>query len=165
MNKKCVNKKIENKKVTTIIAVATLIFLFIFAIMQINKQEELIQVSSTSTLSNKKIGWGIKRADNHEQPDVGSENKRIIEQYDGICMGNAEIPYVYLTFDNGYEAGYTEKILNVLKENEVPAAFFLTGHYINTEPELVQRMIDEGHIVGNHTPISLMSGDNIKVKC
>ena len=151
MNKKCVNKKIENKKVTTIIAVATLIFLFIFAIIQINKQEELIQVSSTSTLSNKKIGWGIKRADNHEQPDVGSENKRIIEQYDGICMGNAEIPYVYLTFDNGYEAGYTEKILNVLKENEVPAAFFLTGHYINTEPELVQRMIDEGHIVGNHT--------------
>ena len=151
MNKKCVNKKIENKKVTTIIAVATLIFLFVFAIMQINKQEELIQVSSTSTLSNKKIGWGIKRADNHEQPDVGSENKRIIEQYDGICMGNAEIPYVYLTFDNGYEAGYTEKILNVLKENEVPAAFFLTGHYINTEPELVQRMIDEGHIVGNHT--------------
>ena len=142
MNKKCVNKKNESKKVITTIAVATLIFLFIFAIMQINKQEELIQVSSTSTLSNKKIGWGIKRADNHEQPDVGSENKRIIEQYDGICMGNAEIPYVYLTFDNGYEAGYTEKILNVLKENEVPAALFLTGHYINTEPELVQRMTD-----------------------
>lgn len=165
MNKKCVNKKIENKKVTTIIAVATLIFLFIFAIIQINKQEELIQVSSTSTLSNKKIGWGIKRADNHEQADVGSENKRIIEQYDGICMGNAEIPYVYLTFDNGYEAGYTEKILNVLKENEVPAAFFLTGHYINTEPELVQRMINEGHIIGNHTPKYLMPGNNIEVKC
>ena len=61
------------------------------------------------------------------------------------------IQHVYLTFDNGYEAGYTEKILDVLKENQVPAAFFITGHYVNTQPELIQRMIDEGHIIGNHT--------------
>ena len=151
MNKKIIGKKIIGKKIASIIAIGILIFLFVFSVVQFNKKEDLLQVSSTNTLSNKKIGWGIKRGDNHEQPDVGSENRRIIEQYDGICMGNPELPYVYLTFDNGYEAGYTEKILNVLKENQVTAAFFLTGHYINTEPELVQKMIDEGHTIGNHT--------------
>lgn len=154
-----------SKKILGIIWSVVLICVLVFSLAQFSKKQQIIETSSTSLLSNKKIEWGIKRGKNHEQPDVGEENKRIINKYDGICMGNPELPYVYLTFDNGYEAGYTEKILNVLKENEVPAAFFLTGHYINTEPELVKRMIDEGHIVGNHTPNYLMSGNNIEVKC
>lgn len=104
-----------------------------------------------SGLSNKKICWGIKRNDNHEQPDVGSENKKIIEKYNGLCLGNPDQKYVYLTFDAGYEAGYTEKILEVLKQNDVKATFFITGHYLNTQPELVQKMIENGNIVGNHT--------------
>ena len=66
-------------------------------------------------------------------------------------MGNAEDKYVYLTFDNGYEAGYTNQILDTLKQNNVKAAFFITGHYLNSQPELVERMIKENHIVGNHT--------------
>ena len=66
-------------------------------------------------------------------------------------MGNNEDKTVYLTFDEGYEAGYTAQILDVLKENNVKATFFITAHYMNTQPELVKRMIDEGHIVGNHT--------------
>lgn len=142
-------KKIESKKIkiASLVGVTALLFLFTFAVIQSNKQQDLVQASSTSTLSNKKIGWGIKREDNHKQPDLGSVNKRIIEKYDGICMGNPELPYVYLTFDNGYEAGYTEKILAVLKENEVPAAFFITGHYVNSQPQLVEKMINEGHIV------------------
>ncbi len=138
-------------KIVGIITTMALLIIFTFMVVQSNRQEDLVQASSTTTLSNKKIGWGIKREDNHKQPDVGSENKRIIDKYDGICMGNPELPYVYLTFDNGYEAGYTKKILAVLKENEVPAAFFITGHYVNSEPELVKKMIDEGHVVGNHT--------------
>ena len=105
-----------------------------------------------SGLSNKKICWGIKRNDNHEQPDVGSENKKIIEKYNGLCLGNPDQKYVYLTFDAGYEAGYTEKILEVLKQNDVKATFFITGHYLNTQPELVQKMIENGNIVGNHEP-------------
>ena len=136
-------------KIITAMAVAAGILLFTFVVAQTNQQKEVITTSSNQTLSNKKIGWGIKREDNHKQPDVGSINKRIIEQYDGICMGNPEMPYVYLTFDNGYEAGYTEKILAVLKENQVPAAFFITGHYVNSQPELVKKMIDEGHTIGN----------------
>ena len=141
----------DNIKIVTALAVTVGLLLFTFIVAQTNQQKETITTSGTSTLSNKKIGWGIKREDNHKQPDVGSLNKRIIEQYDGICMGNPEMPYVYLTFDNGYEAGYTEKILAVLKENQVPAAFFITGHYVNSQPELVKKMIEEGHTVGNHT--------------
>lgn len=66
-------------------------------------------------------------------------------------MGSENSNSIYLTFDLGYEAGYTEQILDVLKENDVKAIFFITGHYLNSEPELVKRMIEEGHIVGNHT--------------
>ncbi len=112
--------------------------------------------TSREVLSNKKIGWGIKRKDNHEQPDLGKNNKELLEEYDGIAMENDKDKYVYLTFDNGYEAGYTSKILDVLKENNVKAAFFITGHYLNTASDLVGRMISEGHIVGNHSSYLLM---------
>ena len=107
--------------------------------------------SNIQSLSNSKIGWGIKRSDNHEQPDVGTKNKEIMDKYNGIYMGNKEKKIVYLTFDLGYEAGYTSKILEILKNNNVKATFFITAHYVNTQPDLVKQMINEGHIVGNHT--------------
>ncbi len=66
-------------------------------------------------------------------------------------MGDENSNSIYLTFDLGYEAGYTEEILDILKENNIKAAFFITGHYLNTQTDLVKRMIEEGHIVGNHT--------------
>lgn len=130
-----------------------IIFIFTFSIVSINKEtkENVITTSSNATLSNKKIGWGIKRNGNHNQPDLGRNNKSLLDKYEGIAMGNDTDKYVYLTFDEGYEAGYTAKLLDILKENEVKAAFFITGHYLNTQSDLVKRMIDEGHIVGNHT--------------
>lgn len=66
-------------------------------------------------------------------------------------MGNKDKKYIYLTFDEGFEAGYTEKILDTLKQENVKATFFITAHYVNTAGDIVKRMIDEGHIVGNHT--------------
>ena len=78
-------------------------------------------------------------------------------------MGNANDKYVYLTFDEGYEAGYTPRILQVLKDNNVKACFFLTAHFVNTQTDLVKQMIQEGHTIGNHTPKSLMS-DNLKLE-
>ena len=66
-------------------------------------------------------------------------------------MGGAEYKKVYLTFDEGYEAGYTPKILEVLKQNDVKACFFITAHFLNTQEDLVKQMIDEGHTIGNHT--------------
>jgi len=131
------------------------IFLLVFAVSVIKSNEIInegvITTSVDASLSNKKIGWGIKRAENHEQPDLGANNISLINQNEDIAMGNSEDKYVYLTFDNGYEAGYTAQILDTLKSNYVKAAFFVTGHYLNSQPELVKRMIDEGHIVGNHT--------------
>ena len=94
---------------------------------------------------------GIKRNNNHEQPDLGKNNLQILESNNGIALGNNTDKYIYLTFDQGYEAGYTPQILKTLKENNVTATFFITAHYLNTQPDLVKQMIDEGHIVGNHT--------------
>jgi peptidoglycan-N-acetylmuramic acid deacetylase len=153
--------KILNKKNTIYLFTGVFIFTFIFSMIFINKFDvgnKLLVTNASVLLSNKKISWGIKRNQNHEQPDVGSSNKSVLEKYNGICMGNSESKKVYLTFDAGYEAGYMEKILEVLKQNDVKACFFITAHYLNTQPELVKRMIDEGHIVGNHTPNYLMYG-------
>lgn len=140
------------KNISKIIEIIIL-FLVIFSISLINtnkKGEETI-LTSSQEVNNKKIGWGIKRNDNHEQPDLGKTNKAILERNNGIAMGNSTDKYIYLTFDEGYEAGYTSQILDILKQNNVMATFFITAHYLNTQQELVKRMIDEGHIVGNHT--------------
>jgi peptidoglycan-N-acetylmuramic acid deacetylase len=71
-------------------------------------------------------------------------------QYDADFIGKNE-KLIYLSFDQGYENGFTAPILDTLKEKNVPAVFFLTGHYAKTQPELIQRMIDEGHTLGNHS--------------
>ena len=134
------------------------LFTLIFTITLIsNKQiSKEIATNAGMSLSNVKIEWGIKRNDNHEQPDLGAKNKELITKYNGIALGSKEKKYIYLTFDMGYEAGYTAKILDALKENGVQGTFFITAHYVNTASELVQRMINEGHIVGNQSPHTLM---------
>lgn len=137
----------------------------IFSLSVINMNEEKTINVNAQQLSNKKIGWGIKRNDNHEQPDVGSTNRKVLEENNGICLGNKDKKYIYLTFDEGYEAGYTPQILEVLKSNNVKAAFFLTAHYINTQEDLVKQIIEGGHTIGNHTPKYLMFGNDIKMKC
>ena len=141
-----------------IMIIAVFIFYNIF-------NEDTYPVNSNLTLSNKKYGWGIKRANNHKQPEL-KEYLNILNKYDGIALGSNEKPYVYLTFDAGYESGYTEKLLEVLEKNQVNATFFITGHYLNTASDLVERMISEGHIVGNHTVnhYSMPDIDDAKIK-
>ncbi|MFD1360735.1 delta-lactam-biosynthetic de-N-acetylase [Lentibacillus salinarum] len=95
-------------------------------------------------------GWGFKKNDDHQIPDVG-QYKQILEEYGAYYADHSGEKVVYLTFDNGYEEGYTDDILDVLKKHDVPAAFFVTGHYVESEPDLVERMADEGHIIGNHS--------------
>ena len=156
--------KTNNQKMRNAILSILVIGIFSLSIILMNNQENTI-VTNSKVMSNKKIEWGIKRNDNNEQPDVGQNNRKILEENNGICLGNKDKKYVYLTFDEGYEAGYTPKILETLKSNDVKATFFITAHYLNTQEDLVKQMIDEGHIVGNHTPIFLMSGNDIEVKC
>ena len=145
----------QNKKVK--IVNLSILTILIFSLSVICMNNANTQETNSKEISNNKIGWGIKREDNHEQPDVGTKNKEVLENNNGICMGNKDKKYIYITFDEGYEAGYTPKILDVLNENNVKGTFFITAHYLNTQEELVKRMIDEGHIVGNHTPNYLMS--------
>jgi peptidoglycan-N-acetylmuramic acid deacetylase len=107
--------------------------------------------STTASLSNARRGWGIKRNDNHQQPEMPKAIRDTLARYDAYWIGSPGEKVLYLTFDEGYENGYTPKILDILKANNVKAAFFVTGHYVKTQPELVKRMAAEGHIVGNHT--------------
>jgi len=74
----------------------------------------------------------------------------VLEKYGAVYRGDEERKVVYLTFDAGYENGTTGQILDILKEKQVPAAFFVNGHYVNSAGDLIQRMLDEGHIIGNH---------------
>lgn len=129
------------------------VVMVLFAVSILHFQGDTVLASSETktSLSNQKIGWGIKREKDHKQPDLGSKNKAYIDEANGIAMGNPESKKIYLTFDEGYEAGYTDKILEILQKNQVKAAFFITAHYLNSQPELVKKMIDGGHIVGNHT--------------
>lgn len=94
--------------------------------------------------------WGLSFPNEGESP-VGNASSEELRQYDAAFMGNPEEKTLYLTFDLGYEGGYTAQILDTLKEKHVPAAFFVVGTYVEQNPELIRRMADEGHTVGNHT--------------
>ena len=142
----------KNKKYKGILILTLILLIFAFSVIAIKyPQTEVSAGANVGALSNQKIGWGIKRNDNHEQPDLGKKNLQLLEEVRGMAMGNKDKKYIYLTFDEGYEAGYTQQILATLKEKQVKATFFITAHYVNTQPDLVKQMIDEGHIVGNHT--------------
>lgn len=94
--------------------------------------------------------WGLGFGEEGQAP-TGTVSQSVLDGYDAAYIGDTEEKVIYLTFDAGYEAGYTAQILDTLKEHEVPAAFFLVGNYLEKNPELVQRMVEEGHTVGNHT--------------
>ena len=79
------------------------------------------------------------------------ESRDSLAKYDAFYIGDPEDKVLYLTFDAGYENGCTAEILDILKKHNISAAFFLVGNYIERNPDLVRRMVDEGHIVGNHT--------------
>ncbi len=93
--------------------------------------------------------WGLSFSGG-QTPSAPISAERL-KQYDAYYIGNTAEKVIYLTFDAGYENGYTEKLLDVLKKHNAPAAFFLVGNYLEKNPDLVRRMVAEGHIVGNHT--------------
>ncbi|SDN31816.1 peptidoglycan-N-acetylmuramic acid deacetylase [Fictibacillus solisalsi] len=101
--------------------------------------------------SNTRHEWYFQKQGNEVPPTTDHRYLQLMEKYDGLFLGDPKRKDIYLTFDNGYENGYTDDVLNTLKEKKVPAAFFVTGHFINTHPDLILRMAKEGHIVGNHT--------------
>jgi peptidoglycan-N-acetylmuramic acid deacetylase len=85
------------------------------------------------------------------KPPLPNDQTGFIGNYGAYYIGDTKENTIFLTFDAGYENGYTEHILDILKKHQIPAAFFLVGHYIKMNPDLVKRMTDEGHLVCNHS--------------
>ena len=94
--------------------------------------------------------WGLSFR-TEGSPPIGPAGSDELRRYDAAYLGDPTDKVIYLTFDAGYENGSTAKILDILKKHQVPAAFFLVGNYMEKNADLVRRMVEEGHIVGNHT--------------
>ena len=107
-------------------------------------------VSAGSLADTTAYDWYFKPTKDNSQPQVIPE-ATFINDYNTIYLGNKDEKKLYLTFDAGYDNGYHNAILDTLKEKNVPAAFFLDGNFLKTNPDIVKRMADEGHLVCNHS--------------
>lgn len=114
------------------------------------KAPETVKEPVVEKLTPEGIGWGLSYGESGTQP-AGNAAPWELEQYDAYFLDEDGEKVIYLTFDCGYENGNTGKILDALKAHNAPATFFVVGHFLETEPELVKRMAEEGHAVGNHT--------------
>lgn len=94
--------------------------------------------------------WGLGFGQEGTQP-TGNVSAEKLKEYNAYYVGDAGEKVIYLTFDAGYENGNTEPILDALKKHNAKGTFFVVGHYLETAPDLVKRMVEEGHCVGNHT--------------
>jgi peptidoglycan-N-acetylmuramic acid deacetylase len=114
------------------------------------KQERVIvENTDYDSIDNTLYSWWFKRNDNHEKS--GCQEDFDITQYQAYYTVPVSEKKIYITFDCGYENGYTADILDTLKEEQVPAAFFVTQTFIRDNVELAKRMKEEGHLVCNHT--------------
>ncbi|MBY6038367.1 delta-lactam-biosynthetic de-N-acetylase [Fictibacillus nanhaiensis] len=102
-------------------------------------------------VSNERLEWYFEKKGKETPPVTDVKYMKLINKYDSLFIGKPDKKDIYLTFDNGYENGYTDDVLDVLKRKKVPAAFFVTGQFMKTHPHLIKRMAEEGHIVGNHS--------------
>lgn len=113
----------------------------------LSTQEE---AAASSSLLFSSENWGLSYPEEGKLP-TGNASIDELAAHHAYYAENTEEKVLYLTFDCGYENGFTPKILDVLKKEKVPAAFFVTKPFIREDPELVKRMKKEGHVVGNHT--------------
>lgn len=114
-----------------------------------NERRQIIDGTDYNAIGNKLYSWWFKRNDNHERS--GCQEDYDITAYDAHYIVPVSEKKMYITFDCGYENGFTADMLDVLKEENVHAAFFVTQTFIRDNIELVKRMKEEGHLVCNHT--------------
>lgn len=128
-----------------LIRIAVLCFVLLLAVILL---VFMLKKDTVATAGEGDWGLSFQQAG---QPPVANATKEELAKVQAYYCEDTEEKVLYLTFDAGYENGYTAKILDVLKEEKVTATFFVVGNYLETSPELVKRMVKEGHIVGNHT--------------
>lgn len=116
-------------------------------------------------VSADEYGWGFKRNSNHQTPDVG-RYLNIIKDTNSYYVGPTNRKVVYLTFDSGYDNNVLGKMLDVLKEKNVSSTFFVTGDFVMREQALLKRLIEDGHIVANHSwghkNITMLSDEELR---
>jgi len=105
----------------------------------------------SAPISGTSLSWWFTRNQQHQTPSINQEAAQLISPNNAFYVIPNNSKKIYLTFDNGYELGYTSKILDTLNRKKVKAAFFITGQFIQTQPDLVKRMQASGHLVCNHT--------------
>lgn len=132
------------KKRTLMIVLLCCTFLLL-SVFYIEMSQKSLTTSSASNTN-----WGLGFSQKGQQP-TGNASADFLKQYNAYFIGSPDKKVLYLTFDAGYENGYTPKILDALKKHDVKATFFVVGNYVKTAPDLVKRMLEDGHIVGNHT--------------
>ena len=111
------------------------------------------------------ISWGVNPNSQERTPEPPKGSEKMLKENNGMFVGNTNEKKVYFTFDLGYEAGFTEAVLDILQENNIKAVFFICGNYLK-EKNLIDRMINEGHRIGNHTDrhkdLPKLSDENIR---
>ncbi len=125
-----------------------------------NKKHSLLDISiffknalshSENNMSSKEYNWYFQPRKDKNPPLPPKETANFLPKYSCYHLGDTSKKVLYLTFDEGYENGYTGPILDVLKKHKVKAAFFVVKPYINSNEDLIKRMVDEGHLVCNHS--------------
>lgn len=124
--------------------------LFLAGMLFLKGQHASLTTAAPAVLPASADNWGLSFQTEGESP-VGNATVEDLAQYDAYYVGDTSKKVIYLTFDCGYENGYTETILDTLKKHHAPAAFFVVGNMIESAPDIVRRMAEDGHIVGNHT--------------
>lgn len=132
----------------TIPTVVFLAAMFLLGRMAAEVYAETAQTIGTKVLEGE--NWGLGFGKEGQKP-TGNATSAELKKYDAYFCGEGEDKVIYLTFDCGYENGNTEPILDALKKHDAPATFFVVGHFLESAPEIVKRMVSDGHTVGNHT--------------
>ena len=131
------------------VSIVAVLFLVMYALGALTaKKAESVGVSAL--LHEKSENWGLGFG-TEGKPPTGNARAEELKKYNAYFIGDTTQNTIYLTFDCGYENGNTEPILDALKKHDVKATFFVVGNFLETSPEMVKRMIAEGHTVGNHT--------------
>ena len=131
------------------VSIVAVLFLVMYALGALTaKKAESVGVSAL--LHEKSENWGLGFG-TEGKPPTGNASAEELKKYNAYFIGDTTQNTIYLTFDCGYEIGNTEAFLDALKKDDVKATFFVVGNFLETSPEIVKRMIAEGHTVGNHT--------------
>jgi peptidoglycan-N-acetylmuramic acid deacetylase len=137
----------NTKKKLLLLAIFAIAFLLGNGVAKVASECNVLESSQTKLNT---MDWGLSFQNEGETP-IGNSTTEELKEYDAYYVGDTENKIIYLTFDAGFDNGNTEKILDALKKHNVCATFFVVGNFIETHPELVKRMAEEGHIVGNHS--------------